>query len=151
MGGWGVNVSPKMQCRPHSSTTSANLQLRRTGCVCVWVVGVGDNNRNNENNNKSQPTFVYRTQFVILPYYTTLALLRSTTLSLPVALSLSLFVCSLHLVAPALFCTHWAAPLSLTFFGCSFSLIFVSRRIHKNSLKAAHDAASTLSLTSTAL
>lgn len=72
-------------------------------------------------------------------------------LSLPVALSLSLFVCSLHLVAPALFCTHWAAPLSLTFFGCSFSLIFVSRRIHKNSLKAAHDAASTLSLTSTAL
>lgn len=119
-------------------------------CVWVWVVGVGDNNRNNENNNKLQPTFVYRTQFVILPYYTTLALavLRSPTLS--PCCSLSLYVCSLH-VAPALFCTHWAAPLSLTFFGCSFSLIFVSRRIHKNSLKAAHDAASTLSLTSTAL
>lgn len=120
-------------------------------CVCVWIVGVGDNNRNNENNNKSQPTFVYGTQFDILPYYTTLALalVRSPTLS-P---CYSLCVCSLHFVAPALFCTHWTAPLSrsLTFFGCSFSLIFVSRRIHKNSLKAAHDAASTLSLTSTAL
>lgn len=82
-------------------------------CVWVWVVGVGDNNRNNENNNKSQPTFVYRTQFVILPYYTTLALalLRSTTLSLPVALSLSM--CAL--------CTS-LRPLSFALTGLRLSL-----------------------------
>lgn len=140
-----------MQCRPHSSTTSANLQLRRTECVWVWVVGVGDNNRNNENNNKSQPTFVYGTQFDILPYYTTLALLRSPTLSPCCSLSVFALCTSLRPLSFALTELRLSLSRSLTFFGCSFSLIFVSRRIHKNSLKAAHDAASTLSLTSTAL
>lgn len=142
-----------MQCRPHSSTTSANLQLRRTGCVCVygfgfWVWVTTTEIMKTTTNCNPHLCIVHS-----LLYYPTTQhwLCCALPLSLSLLLSLSLFVCSLHLVAPALFCTHWAAPLSLTFFGCSFSLIFVSRRIHKNSLKAAHDAASTLSLTSTAL
>lgn len=82
-------------------------------CVWVWVVGVGDNNRNNENNNKSQPTFVYGTQFDILPYYTTLALalLRSPTLSPCYSLSVFALCTSLRPLSFAL--TELRLSLSL--------------------------------------
>jgi len=54
--------------RPHSSTTSANVQLGERG-VCVGDNNSNHNNNNNNNKNNSQPTFVYRSLFDILPYY----------------------------------------------------------------------------------
>lgn len=69
--------------------------------MCSWVNGVGvdvcvgdnNSNRNNNNNNKnnSQPTFVYRSLFDILPYYNSAA-----------SLSLSFSLCLLLWPLPRL-------------------------------------------------
>lgn len=80
--------------RPHGSTTSANVQLGERG---VWV---GDNNNNS--NNKSQPTFVYRSQFLI--YYPT-----TTLLPLPLPLPPVVILCALSLSLLVIALTLWTA------------------------------------------
>lgn len=117
--------------RPHGSTTSANAAAGQTGCV-------GDSNNNNNRTTAQQQQqqqqiathiCVSFAVFDIIPYKLCSASAGAARCPLPSVplLSHSLFALSLF----ELRCLGLSRA-----FGCTFSLIFVSRRIHKNSLKA---------------